>query len=173
MSSATSTSSVPVLAGEWPMLQEASTIPEPIMEAIAGDKTSLTLTNNLGFLSLGHFFIDIDLIQPHPFQRQIIPDHARQLKEDFETQGVLRAEHPGVVISLGEGWNLMKNNGPIIYRIRKSSSFLNHLSLTAGGPIAEVIRGGHRTEAIRQFASIPEQSEENYWLYKVLLPSKL
>ena len=143
MSSTTSTSSFQVLYGKWPTPQETNAILDLIIKAIATDKTSLSLTNNIGYLTLGYFFINVDLIHPHLSQRQIISDHARKLKEDFETQGILRYEHPGVVIGLEEGWKLRKNNRTVLNQITKTLSFLDHLSQTAGGPISKVIQGGH------------------------------
>ena len=46
------------------------------------------------------------------------------------------------------------------------------LSPSSNQPIAQVIHGGHRTEAIKQFSEALDQPKENYWLYTVLIPDK-
>ena len=84
----------------------------------------------------------------------------------------MRTESPGVVIGLSKGWEKMKNTGPLPLRITTASSYLSHLSVSADGPITQVIRGGHRTEAIRCLSEHEEYSKVNYWYYNVLLPSK-
>ena len=155
--------------GEWPILQDATPLPPTVLQSINSQCTGNAISSHIGFLSLGYFYIDVNLLEQHPTQRQISSHHANYLKEDFETRGILRTESPGVVIGLGKGWEKMKNSGPLPLRITTASSYLSHLSLSANGPIAQVIRGGHCTEAIRRLS---ECKEENYWYYNVLLPSK-
>jgi hypothetical protein len=52
---------------------------------------------------------------------------------------------------------------------------LSLLSTTPNGPIAEVIRGGYKTEAEagKTYAIKCNQPEENYWYYTVLIPGML
>lgn len=161
-----------LLDGEWPILNQATPVPASVIEAISSDTTGFAMTSNLGHLSVGYFFIDVDLVEQHSSQRPILSNHADILKEDFEKKGVFRTESPGVVIGLGEGWNYMKNIGPNPFRITKSSPHLHHLSLSPNGPIAQVISGGHHTEAIKHFSTLSGQPDENYWFYNVLLPGK-
>ena len=56
----------------------------------------------------------------------------------------------------------MKNNGPTPFMINLTSSHLSRLSKYSGRPIAQVIHGGHRTEAIKKYANKQNQPEENY-----------
>jgi hypothetical protein len=172
MSSTSLVTPYQLLTGEWPVLEAASPIPDQILEAITLDKSSHALCTHIQYLNLGYFYIDADLVVSHSSQRPIISDHAENLKKDFEDQNPLRDAFPGVVIGLGNGWNNMKNTGPVKYKITKDFPFLSKLSDKSNGPIAHVIRGGHRTEAIRRFSALPGKLEENYWLYQVLLPSK-
>jgi hypothetical protein len=162
-----------LLDGEWPILEQAPPIPDHIMQKFSSNCSGLAITSNLAYFSLGLFYIDVDLVEPHPTQRQINLKHVGDLVNDFETGGISRLENPGVVIGLGLGWNLMKNYTPDKYKITTTCTHLSHLSSTSGGPIGQVIRGGHRTEAIRQFSKLPENSEERYWLYEVLVPGKI
>ena len=162
-----------LLDGEWPILGPATPVPSSVLDAISSDFNGSAITSNLGYLSLGQFFIDVDLLQQHPSQREIDMKHVENLKNDFERKGILRRECPGVVIGLGAGWLNMKNTGPVPYRITNSSLHLHRLSLSPNGPIGQVIRGGHRTEAIRHLSRLPDQSQENYWFYEVLIPGKL
>ena len=161
-----------LLDGEWPILSQAAPIPASVIEAVSSEITGLKFTTYLGYFSVGYFFIDADLIEQHSCQRPISSTHADLLREDFEQKGIYRTESPGVVIGLGEGWKEMKNNGPNIIMITKKSPHLHHLSLSLDGPTAQVIHGGHHTEAIRRFSKLSSQPDENYWLYNVLLPSK-
>ena len=165
--------SFPALSGEWPVLGPVTAIPDSIIQQISSGTGGLAITSNLGYLSLGLFFIDVGLIEPHPTQRQIDSRHVDTLMESFESRGIMRLENPGVIIGLGLGWSMMKNSTPIKYKIGSASPHLHRLSLTSNGPIGQVIRGGHRTEAIRRFSQQPEKSGEAYWLYEVLVPGKL
>jgi hypothetical protein len=100
-------------------------------------------------------------------------DHINSLKDGFENRGIQRTESARVVIGISKGWLNMNNSSPISYRITSSSSpHHHHLGDSSDGPIAKVIRGGHRTEAIRQFSALPGNSNENYWYYNVLIPGK-
>ena len=67
----------------------------------------------------------------------------------------------------------MKNNRGDTYRITASSPIIKNLRLSGEGPIAQVIRGRHRTEVARRLSDQPETANEGFWLYRVLLPSKL
>jgi hypothetical protein len=152
-----------MLDGDWPALDVASPVPLEILELIKAEGNGTAISSCLGYLSVGHFYIDTGLRVPHDTQRPIISSHADQLREDFGVKGILRTESPGVVIGLGEGWYSMKNNGPKPFIISKSSPHLHHLSESSGGPVGEIIRGGHRTEAIRHYSHLSDASHEDYW----------
>jgi hypothetical protein len=156
--------------GEWPVLGLARQVPASITKAISSAGNGSAISQNLGYFSLGYFFINADLIEPHITQRPIDTTHTGVLKEDFIRTGIFRTESPGVVIGLGDGWNQMYHSGPESYMIDSSSPHLHRLSLSPQGPVAQVIRGGHRTEAVKQYARMPGQEKDNYWYYNVLLP---
>jgi hypothetical protein len=84
--------------------------------------------------------------------------------------GIHRAEHPGVVIGLGEGWWWMKKTIPRNIYISTSSPHLDLLTATLGGPIAQVIRGNHRSQAIKRYSNRKICPGENFWYYEVLVP---
>ena len=128
----------------------------------------------LSFLFNGSSFIDIELVESHYLQRPINTEHVQRLVKDFEVQGILRTENPGVVIGVVEGWMKLKNLGGHIYKISKNFPLLSVLNLSECPhcSIAQVIRGGHRTSAARYFSDKPEHSKERYWLYQVLVPGK-
>ena len=159
-----------VLEGTWPVLGLAKQVPASVINAISSAGNGSAISQNLGYFSLGYFFISTDLIEPHITQRPIDTTHAGVLKEDFVKTGIFRTESPGVVIGLGDGWNHMHHSGPESYMINSSSPHLHRLSLSPQGPVAQVIRGGHRTEAVHRFSKTPGQEKENYWYYNVLLP---
>jgi hypothetical protein len=160
-----------VLRGQWPILEEASPISHEVKAHILKNGTGIGIEERIKFLSLGEFYIDVDLLVPHALQRPMLPSHASKLLEDFEMQGILRSNNAGVVIGLGKGWMNMKNNTGYNYRITKDFAHLSRLSHDEGGPIAEVIRGGHRSEAVRRYALSREgREDEAYWIYTVLIP---
>jgi hypothetical protein len=169
-----STDSYTLLNAEWPVqgLSKASAVPDNIIHTISSSFKGSAISQHSGYFSLGLFFIDIELLQQHHVQRPIDSSHVEELVDDFEKRGADRIENSGVVIGLGEGWTEMKNSSPIKYRIRNTFPFLDKLALSTGGPIGQVIRGGHRTQAIKEFSALPGHSDEGYWLYEVLLPSK-
>lgn len=160
-----------MLEGEWPVLQRANPVSAKIIDQIKLDANGSTITTHIAYLSLGHFFINTDLLEPHHTQRPLDQNHVLNLRNDFGDMGILRVDHPGVVIGLGDGWNDMKNNTPNHYMISPSSPHLNLLSTTAGGPIAQIIRGKHRTAAIKSLSKASSNPSQNYWFYQVLLPS--
>ena len=98
----------------------------------------------------------------------------KDLKGDFERNGIDRADHEGVVIGIGNGWDWMKHNDPTPYRITEAFSYLDKLRSTEScdGCIGHIICGGHRKEAIWRYAEIPGNENEGYWQYKVLCPGK-
>ena len=161
-----------LLDGDWPILDPFPPVPEHVIARIATDASGSAILNNLQYLSLGLFLIDTNLLQPHPTQRPLDQSHVSQLREDFERLGIHRMESPGVVIGLGEGWLQMKNPGPQLYRISNMSPHKHLLATQPEGPIAEIIRGGHRTEAIRVHSTQPDSSDpqQDFWLYNVLAP---
>ena len=163
-----------MLDGEWPVLDQAPRVPTSASNHVITIGNGSAITTNIGYFSLGKFYIDTTLLMPHPTQRPIESRHVDSLKESFHTLGPMRTENHGVVIGLGEGWYRMKNNGPRAYMISKSCPHLHHLRDTPDGCIGEIIRGNHRTEAIRRYSSQvdPPLFHENYWYYEVLVPSK-
>jgi len=167
-----SSSSFKLLDGEWPILGQAPAVPASVLDEITSKSLGDGITGNLGYLSLGLFYIDVDLVEPHCSQRGVSSDHVRKLAEDFNDRGIFRAENSGVVIGLGDGWMQMKNPGPHTIKIATDSKYLHHLSLAPGGPIAQVIRGGHRTAAIKRHAASLDDPTEAYWLYTVLVPGE-
>jgi hypothetical protein len=168
-----------MLDGPWPVLQKANTVSPSVIDIIKTIGNGTAITTNLGYFSLGRFYIETSLLTPHITQRPLNTMHADTLKQNFQQSGPMRTEYHGVVIGLGDGWYNMKNPGPRPYMISSSCPHLDLLRKSSGGPIAEIIRGNHRTEAIRRYSSQTEPSpsqaqsplqHENYWFYEVLVP---
>lgn len=161
-----------LLVGTWPILEDFPPVSEHVMTRIKTDASGTAISNNLQHLSLGLFFIDTDLLMPHSTQRPVNQHHVKELREGFEKFGIHRMDSPGVVIGLGDGWLQMKNNGPNCYKISKTSPHVHLLAAEPGGPIAHIIRGGHRTEAIRNYSRYPDNTNfsQNFWMYHVLVP---
>ena len=159
-----------LLEGPWPLLQKANPVPEIILDKVLQDANGNAITNHIGYFSLGFFYIDSRLLVPHSTQRPLNNNHVNKLYDDFCHMGIFRTQFPGVVIGLGEGWNHMHNTGAKPYKISISSPHLHHLSKSPNGPIAEIIRGNHRTEAIRRYSHHTPNFHENFWYYNVLLP---
>ena len=137
------------ISGTWPDLapgiEEASSVSDEIIARVKN-------TEDLGHFTLGDYYIDAELLEPHPTQRPIAPFHIDSLIQEFIDRGVLRSEYPGVVIGSGEGWMKMKNTGKNPYKITKDNEFLYHLSINNQiSPIAQIIQGSHRTEAIKKY----------------------
>jgi hypothetical protein len=153
-------------------LIQAKPIPQAVFDTVSSEMTGYALSQHLQNFSLGLFFIDTDLVEQHPSQREVLSSYVDKLVEDFEQSQILRMEQYGVAIGLGEGWEGLKNNSGVTYRITSSSPCVDTLRGSDGGAIAQVIRGGHRTEAVRRLSQKPDMSEENYWCYLVLLPGK-
>jgi hypothetical protein len=158
-----------LLDGNWPILDVAHPIPVQVVDAI---KDEVDITSKISFLSLGYFFIDVDLLEQHDVQRPIVATHIEELGKRFKKVGVLHTKYPGVVIGLGNGWYNMKNSGPNPYYISKSCPHLHLLSSSPQGHIGQIIRGGHRTEAIRLYSRSQgtHNVQENFWCYNVLVP---
>lgn len=161
-----------LLEGEWPILDKAPPLLPKTMDRIKNEGNGYSITSNLGYLSLGFFYIGTNLLEAHPTQRPISQAHVTKLLEEFKKLGVLRSECPGVVIGLGEGWLDMKYRDPPAYMITPSFFHLDRLSLFPGGPIGQIIRGGHRTAAIKRFSNSTDLnlSSQNFWFYNVLIP---
>jgi hypothetical protein len=153
-------------------LGPASPVPDNIFQAVSSDRTHSGLTTYLPYFSLGDFMVDVDLLEPHPTQRKIDSLHLDTLLKSFENTGAQRVENYGVAIGLGEGWNNLKKLEGKLLRITSATPNLENLRITPGGPIAQVIRGGHRTAAIKHFSTLPDMSDEGYWCYTILIPSK-
>lgn len=146
-------------------LVPAMAVPQNIIQYIVSEMTGKALSDYLQFFNLGGFYIDADLLEQHGTQRELDLVYVDKLRDEFENGIMQRSENAGVVIGLGEGWKELKNVGGKAYRITKDCPLLSQLSV--GGKIGQVIRGGHRTGAVRQM-----DESEQYWYYQVLLPSK-
>lgn len=160
------------LAGDWPVLGHAEKVSPMIMDKIKDAGTGMAISTNLEYLSLGYFLIDTDLLCPHPTQRVVSQEHVKSLVNDFETFGVQLVEHPGVVIGLGDGWYDMKKMKPKMVRISASSPHLDRLCNPEISDkfIGQVIRGGHRTAAIRSYTNQKNLFHLRLWYYHVLIP---
>jgi hypothetical protein len=90
--------------------------------------------------------------------------------DDFQNIGILYGDHPGVVIGLGDGWYKMKKTDSEHTLISPSSPHLDFLRATPGGPIGHIIRGGHRTAAMKQLSKKLKRPYQNFWYYNVLVP---
>jgi hypothetical protein len=157
--------------GAWPVLEQTSTpYTDQVFKDIQISNNGGVISTNLGHLTLGLFYIHSSLLEPHGTQRPLESSHVDRLVKDFNERGIFKAEHPGVVIGLGEGWNHMKHQKALPYMISPTSPHLSNLSLTSNGPIGQVIRGDHRTAAIKKYAEERNEPEESYWLYRVLVP---
>ena len=158
-----------LLKDSWPVLDQALPLSDEVYSIIKDANNGAIINNFLGHLTLGQFYIHTSLLESHTTQRELEEKHVGSLCKDFTERGIFRSQFVGVVIGNGDGWNMMKNNGPTPFMINLTSPHLSRLSKYSGGPIAQVIRGGHRTEAIKKYAKKQNQPEENYWLYTVLI----
>ena len=174
ISSASAPLSYKLLDGIWPVLEDFPPVPSHVLNRIKTDANGAAISTHIQYLSLGLFLIDTDLLQPHATQRPLDQSHVKQLQQDFENFGIHHMDHPGVVIGLGNGWLQMRNRGPHCYRISGNSPHLHLLATEQGGPIAQVIRGGHRTSAIQNYSLYPDKTNahQNFWLYNVLAPGQ-
>lgn len=159
------------LEGDWPLLLDAPDVSD-ILTKISNDANGTSITLHMNLLSLGKFFIYPELLEPHYAQRDTNEDHVEELVKEYLKLGLLRMEHPGVVIGLGDGWRQMRmDNNAKQVMICPSSPHLHRLRATPDGPIGQIIRGGHRTKAIAKLAKDNiEYSGNRYWLYHVLIP---
>lgn len=160
-----------MLTGDWPVkgLVEANSYPR-ILEEIRQEANGSAITKHNAYFSLGLFYIDTPLLVQHAVQRPTTIGNVENLVVKLETEGIRREENPGAIIGLGEGWYNMKKNMPGRMLIHTTSPHLHHLQKTTGGPIGEVIRGGHRTAAIRNISAKNKNPGMNYWIYEVLVP---
>ena len=85
-------------------------VPSEIIKKIESEATGTSITTHNSYLSLGQFFISTGLLELHPLQRKIKNAHVQKLLDQFQYQGVLRIENPG--INNGSGWYNMKKLGP-------------------------------------------------------------
>ena len=156
--------------GQWPILNMPTPYTDQVYKAIQADRTGNAITIHNNYLSLGTYFLHTSLLELHPTQRKPDLNHVNSLKEDFKKMGIDRLGHPGVVIGLGNGWNIMKNTTAYTYMISPSCPHLSQLSGGENGKIGQVIRGGHRTEAVKKYAEEMGEPEAGYWAYNVLIP---
>jgi hypothetical protein len=160
------------LEDKWPVLDSATPCSDAVFDAIKTAADGEIITTKIGYLSLGNFYIPTSLLESHPTQRTLNKGHVANLKQAFINPGIHRDENPGVIIGLGDGWNMMKNSGPLPYMIPSTWAHLSQLSKVSDGPIGQVICGGHRTEAIKQYSDESNNPEENYWLFTILISGK-
>jgi hypothetical protein len=164
-----------MLEGAWPMAHWFSTftVNTGKLNAIRKMSGGIDLTSEKGYLSLGQFYIHTSLLELHPVQRLPTTANIDVLEEKFRNEGIRRTENVGVIIGLGEGWNqLNKTTREPIY-ISHTSPHINRLSKPGTNIIGQVIRGGHRTLAIRKFSKAIDHPEQNFWLYEVYIPGML
>lgn len=161
------------LEGDWPVLEQANDIPTWVTTAIREASNSNAITQYLSYYSLGFFYVHTSLLEPHASQRPIDTQHVDKLLKSYQELGIFRTEHPGVLIGTGDGWYSMRNASPLPVMLSPSFPHLNHLSHIQNGPIAQIIRGHHRTVAMNRFATNTDgsQSDESYWYYNILVPS--
>ena len=160
------------LEGEWPVLGKADLPSNRIMERIGNEGSGKGLSENLSYLSLGMFYIRTELLEPHPTQRPINQSHIQALLTDFDKVGIMRNDHPGVVIGLGDGWYQMKKTSPRHILIAPNSPHLHRLRAEPDGKIGQVIRGGHRTAAIYKHSE-KDKPFQSFWYYEVLVPGRI
>ena len=159
-----------LLTGAWPPSDKLE-VPHNIIKRIKEEGCGSALTYNQDYLSLGKFYIEIELLVPHSTQRQVNQNHVGDLCISFGKVGILRAEHPGVVIGLGDGWYHMKKNTPKNIMITATSPHLKYLSATKNGPIGEIIKGGHRCAAMTFISkNYSKFTNKNFWDFEVLVP---
>jgi hypothetical protein len=176
MSTSTASSlSYQILDGSWPVLEQAVALPTAIMKEAYGACNSSFIGSSLGYFDLGMFYIHTTLLKAHPTQRSVSLPHIEALQQSFANTGIRRAENPGVVIGLGNGWHNMKNSHPVPVMITPGFSHLYQLQIDGEGPVGEIIRGNHRTIAMQCFSQQQEQEDlsEPFWLYRVLITGEL
>src|SRR6202044_3171792 len=132
------------LNAPWPILDQAPPVPPQIINTIMNEANGTTFSCLTGYFSLGFFYIQTGLLEPHPTQRPLSHSHVISLKNDFDTKGVNRTDNPGVVIGLGQGWNHLKNNSGEVYRIDTTCPHLHLLTQPGNMNIGQIIRGNHR-----------------------------
>jgi hypothetical protein len=156
------------------LLVRAFDVPSHILDNMKAAGTGDNLSLNQPFFSLGNFMIHTSLLESHPTQRPLDTNHVKTLIGNFESQGVLRMDHKGVVIGCGDGWLEMRNPTPQTFMITPTTSGLEtlfkHKEDGTLGPIAQIIRGNHRTAAIKKFATHDGMETQDFWCYEVLSP---
>ena len=156
-----------LLDGEWPVLETTTPVSSNILDRI---RNGSGITTHIDYLTLSFFYIETALLEPHSTQRAVDQAQVIHLVNDFQNMGIFCLESPGVVVGFGEGWLHMKNSGPHPYMISSTSPLHHHLSTRPGGPIDQIIQGGHHTTVIKHFSSLTFHSEENFLYYRVLMP---
>ena len=112
-----------LLEGSLPVagLVEANTVSAEVNQKVLDGRTGTTLTELIHYYSLGKIFIDAELLEQHPVQRDRNLKHIEELVGEYENTGICRNDHSGVIIGLGDGWKQLKNTGEVVYRISKDS----------------------------------------------------
>ena len=71
------------------------------LEKISSSMPGLSITSHLGYLSIGDFFIDSDLLEQHQTQRPINSAYVDTLTHTFESTTILHTEsHVAVMLSV-------------------------------------------------------------------------
>ena len=65
---------------------------EEVMTRVIKASTGLGLTQDLGHFTLGYYYIDAELLEPHPTQRPIDPSHITSLLKEFTEHNLLHLE---------------------------------------------------------------------------------
>ena len=164
-----------MLEGDWPLTHWFSDfiVDNGTLNKIKLLSNGIDITHGKDYLSLGQFLIETSLLEPHPVQRPATYANVENLKGKFAREGIRRPENVGVVIGLGDGWYKMNKKTPESIKISNSSPHIPLLSRTGTNIIGQVIRGGHRTEAIKRFSDQSGHPEENFWIYEVFIPGML
>jgi hypothetical protein len=158
------------LEGTWPVLAKAPAVPDWLINKAKEAAGSSFMDTYSAFIRLGTFVIDCNLLEAHETQRTLNNSHVEELVKSFETKGIFREQHQGVIIGCGSGWHHMLNLGKMAVRIDKSSPHLDMLRLEPNKPIGWIVRGYHRAAAVQQY-SAKYSAEEGFWSYTVLHPS--
>jgi hypothetical protein len=158
--------------GDWPILGSAPDIPSDILAGIKKATSCDFLQQHIDYFSLGFFFIDCSLLQPHHTQRQLNDAHIDNLVQGFQDHTIQRSSHPGVVIAVGKGWKDMFNNHKLPVKLSTTSQHLPLLRSSQNGPVGWIMHGFHRSEAVKKFGKTNGKPGEEYWLYRVLMPGR-
>jgi hypothetical protein len=153
----------------------------------------------LARLSLGTYAIATKYLASHPFNRDIDSVHVQRLADNFIATGrPIRETNIGLAIANGHGWLNHRNstlqplalnndeNAEEMYRIKQCTRLEpGAIECIASDqapydpligikhPLAFIIKGSHRKEAVSKYSIETANPKEAYWIYDVLHPGKL